>query len=77
MDFYNFPFNKKLNYISTEYKGSFHGTTPIHYISRIYSLDNNGKFQLAKDLKNKEYYYEIITFPNDETKEFEYNRNWF
>lgn len=77
LDFYNFPFNKKLNYISTEYKGSFHGTTPIHYISRIYSLDNNGKFQLAKDLKNKEYYYEIITFPNDETKEFEYNRNWF
>ncbi len=77
MDFYNFPINKKLNYISTEYQGDFHGATPIHFISRVYSLDNKGKFQLEKDLKGKEYYYEIITFPNEENKEFEYKRNWF
>ncbi|MFV0529967.1 MAG: hypothetical protein ACK5MD_00820 [Flavobacteriales bacterium] len=77
LDFYNFPFDKKLNYISTEYQGDFHGATPIHFISRVYSMDNKGKFQLEKDLKGKEYYYEIITFPNDATKKIEYKRNWF
>lgn len=77
LNFYNFPFDKKINYISTEYQGDFHGATPIHFISRIYSLDYNGKFQLEKDSKGKEYYYETITFPNDQTKEFEYKRNWF
>lgn len=77
LNFYNFPFNKKLNYISTEYQGDFHGTTPIHFISRIYSLNNKGKFQLKKDSKGKEYYYEIVTFPKEKTKDFEYKRNWF
>ena len=77
LDFYNFPINRKLNYISTEYKRGFQEATPIHFVSRIYSLDRNGNFQIEKDLTGKEYYYEIITFPNDETKEFEYNRNWF
>lgn len=76
LNLYNFPINKKLHYISTEYQGDFHGATPIHFISRIYSLDAKGKFQLEKDIKGKEYYYEIITFPK-ETKEFEYNSNWF
>ncbi|MCZ8198677.1 MAG: hypothetical protein O9267_13820 [Flavobacterium sp.] len=77
LNFYSFPFDKKLNYISTEYQGDFHGNTPIHFISRIYSMDNKGKFQLKKDLKGKEYYYEIITFPEEETGRFEYKRNWF
>jgi len=77
LDFYNFPFNNKINYISTEYQGDFHGATPNHFISRIYSLDNNGKFWLEKDSTGKEYYFEIITCPNDGIKEFEFKRNWF
>jgi len=76
-DFYQFPFNKKLNYISTDYKGDYHGATPIHFISKIYSLNSNGKFQLEKDSKGKEYYYEIVTYPNDQKRGFEYKWNWF
>jgi len=82
LNLYNFPYNKKLSYLSTEYQsteyqGDFHGATPIHFISRIYSMDNNGVFKLDKDKKGNEYYYEITTFLNDTIKEFEYKRNWF
>lgn len=77
LDFYQFPFNKKLNYISTDYKGDSHGATPIHFLSKIYSLNSNGIFQLEIDSTGKEYFYEIITYPNDQKKEFEYKWNWF
>lgn len=77
LDFYKFPFNKKLSYISTNYKGDYHGATPVHFISKIYSLNSSGKFQLQKDSKGKEYYYEIVTFPEDQKKDFEYKWNWF
>ncbi|UUV20752.1 hypothetical protein [Paenimyroides aestuarii] len=77
LDLYNFPIDSNLNYISTEYQGDFHGATPIHFISKVYSLDKNGKFHLKKDLKGKDYFYKISTFPNDKTKAFEYERNWF
>lgn len=77
LNLYRFPINKKLHYIATEFQGDFHGATPIHFISRMYSLDDTGTFQLEKDAKGKEYYYEIITYPKKESKEFEYKRNWF
>lgn len=77
VNLYKFPINNKLHYIATEYQGDFHGATPIHFISRMYSLDTKGTFQLEKDAKGKEYYYEITTFPKEETKAFEYKRNWF
>jgi hypothetical protein len=76
-DFYIFPFSKKLNYISSDFKGDFQGATPMHFISKIYSLNDNGKFQLEKDSNGKEYFYESVTFPNDLKKEFEYKWNWF
>lgn len=76
-DFYNFPFNKKLNYISSDFSGDYHGATPMHFISKIYSLNDNGKFQLEKDSNGKEYFYETVTYPNDQKKEFEYKLNWF
>lgn len=71
-DFYSFPFNRNLNYISTDFKGDFHGATPMHFISKIYSLNPNGKFQLEK-----EYFYETTYYPNDQKKEIEYKWNWF
>lgn len=77
LSLYKFPFNKKLNYISTEYKGDFNGETPIHFISRIYSMDNKGLFKVERDKSGKEYYYEVTTFPKDSIKEFEYKINWF
>lgn len=76
-DFYNFPFNKKLNYISSDFTGDYHGATPMHFISKIYSLNDNGKFQLEKDSNGKEYFYETVTYPNELKKEFEYKWNWF
>ena len=77
LDFYNFPFNKNLNYISTEFQGDFNGAKAIHIISRVYSLNEKGNFVLYKDLKNRNYYYETIISLKDSTKEFRYNRNWF
>lgn len=77
LNLYDFPFNEKLNYIATEYKGDFHGATPIHFISRIYSMDNHGLFKVNKDKSGKEFYYEVTTFPRDSIKEFEYKINWF
>lgn len=77
LDFYNFPFDKKLNYISTESQGDLHEAAQVHYISRIYSMDNKGRFQLTKDSRGKEYYFEIITFPDDVTEKFKLKRNWF
>lgn len=76
-DFYNFPFNKKLNYISSDFTGDYHGATPMHFISKIYSLNDNGKFQLEKDSNGKEYFYETVTYLNELKKEFEYKWNWF
>ncbi len=70
-------FGEKGKYISTEYQGDFHGDSPTHFISRIYALDNDGKFKLVKDPTGKAYYYEIITSTDDESKEFEFKRNWF
>lgn len=76
-DFYNFPLNKKLNYISSDFSGDYHGSTPMHFISKIYSLNDDGKFKVEKDSNGKEYFYETVTYPNNLNKEFEYKINWF
>ena len=77
IDLYDFPLNSNINYIATEYQGDYHGNTPIHFISKIYSMNEDGKFYLTKDKNGKDYYYEITTFPNDTLKETEYKTNWF
>ena len=77
LDLYDFPINNELNYIATEYKGDFHGSTPIQFISRIYSMDKKGDFKITKDSKGNEYFYEIKTFLNETNKDFEYASNWF
>src|SRR5690554_576442 len=77
IDLYNFPLNSDINYIATEYRGDYHGATPMHFISRVYSMNENGRFYQMKDINNKDYYYEITRFPNDTLKEVEYRVSWF
>lgn len=77
IDLYDFPINDRLNYIATEFSGDFHGKTPMHFVNRIYSMDDKGDFQLSKDSRNRELYYEIIIYPNETNKGFDYRYNWF
>jgi len=77
MDLYNFPFSSEINFIGTEYKGNFHGSTPVSFISRVYSMKKDGKFKIFKDKNDREYYYKITTYPNDTLKHIECKPNWF
>ncbi|MES2864453.1 MAG: hypothetical protein V4666_10070 [Bacteroidota bacterium] len=76
LELYDFHMNSKINYIATEFNGDFHGATPISSKSRLYSMKKNGRFELAKDKNNKEYYFET-TYPNDTSKDWTFNKNWF
>lgn len=76
-DLYDFPIDNELNYISTEYKGDFHGNLTEHFISRVYSMKESGLFQLKIDKNDSEYFFEEITYPNDSIKQNEYKSNWF
>ena len=77
LDLYNFPIDSALNFVATEHNGAFHGTTQVQWISRIYSMNSNGIFELAKGKQGHEYFYSIETFPNDTTVNPKYSYSWF
>ncbi len=77
LDLYRFPIHQEISFIATEYSGDPHGYSPVHFTSRIYSMNDKGEFTLTKDNTGKEYFYEEISYPNDSLKEPSYKANWF
>lgn len=77
LDFFDFPFNSELNYISTEYKGETQNETPIQYVSRIYSMSYNGIFELTTDSLGNEYFIEENIFPNKPNDYYENYLLWY
>jgi len=77
LDLYNFPISSGIDYIAMQHKGDLNGGRAIQFIHRIYSLNHRGEFDLAQDSNEKEYFYEVKTYPNDLKKDMEFRVNWF
>jgi hypothetical protein len=66
----------KIDYVSKTFNGDAQGSTPMEFIYELYSMDDNGQFEMQKNSSGLPYQLKHTTFPNDTTKTDKFEQNW-
>lgn len=74
---YDFKNDDKLDYLSKTFNGDAHGSTPMEFIYELYSMENNGRFVLQKNVAGQAYQVKHINYPNDTAKRDTIEQMWF
>lgn len=76
LEIFDFVNDDRIDFIAHTFNGDSHGSTPMEFISELYSMDSNGRFKECADENGKVFYLKTKTFPKELSRPFEFEENW-